>query len=213
MKHFHALLKGLVLQSDRQPDWSASPHAHFRRPFHDCAWAVLVLALGLAAPARAQVVPTADAGGANISAGVMGSGYYFQYSERKVLGYAAFVDLDTRRRIGVEAEGRWLRYHEIAGESAATYLIGARYHYDIGRFKLYGKGLIGEGQFNFPYGLGHGNYFAVAPGAGVDYHLLTRFYWRVDAEYQIWPGFKYGTSSTYTLSSYGLSTGFRVRVF
>lgn len=182
-----------------------------RRLVCSAAWVVLALALAAGLPARAQVVPTADAGGANISAGVMGSGFYLQYGERKILGITAFVDADTRRRLGFEAEGRWLQFRiksDPADVSAATYLIGVRYHYDIGRFQTYGKGLVGFGHFNFPYGLAQGNYLVVAPGAGVDYPLTRKLFWRVDAEYQIWPQFTFGS-----MSSYGVSTGVRFHVF
>ena len=193
----------------RKPQKTADRwHPRCRRTLRPGALVVLVLGLAAALPARAQIVPTADAGGANISAGVMGSGFYLKYGERKMLGIAAFVDVDTRRRLGFEAEGRWLRFHQTADVNAATYLVGGRYHYDINRFQLYGKGLVGVGQFNFPYGLAHGNYLVIAPGAGVDYVLTRRIFWRVDAEYQDWPQFTFGA-----MSSYGVSTGIRFRVF
>jgi hypothetical protein len=146
----------------------------------------------------------------------MGSGFYLQYGERKMLGIAAFVDADTRRRIGFEAEGRWLRFHLTADPgdvNTATYLIGGRYHYDIGRFQLYGKGLVGFGQINLPYGYGHDNCLVIAPGGGVDYLLTRRMSWRVDAEYQSWPQFNYGTKANTPMTSLGVSTGIRVHIF
>ena len=81
----------------------------------------------------------------------MGSGYYLQYGQRKMVGITAFVDADTKRRFGIEAEGRWLEYHQTANVHAETYSIGGRYHFDVGRFAPYAKGLVGFGDFNFPY--------------------------------------------------------------
>jgi len=42
----------------------------------------------------------------------------------------------------------------------------------------------------------------MAPGAGVDYSLNRRIKIRLQAEYQIWPKFTYGS-----LQPYGVSTG------
>jgi len=208
MKRFHVFRKSWI----RKPQETATRWRPLcRRPLRSGALVVLVLGLAAALPARAQIVPTADAGGANISAGVMGSGFYLQYGERKMLGIAAFVDADTRRRLGFEAEGRWLRFHlktDPADVNAATYLIGGRYHYDISRFQLYGKGLVGFGQIDLPYGLGKDSCLVIAPGAGVDYVLTRKIFWRVDAEYQNWPQFRFGA-----MSSFGVSTGIRFRVF
>lgn len=218
MKHVHAFRKGLDPQSGLQPVRLAVRACLIPGPFRLAAGAALLLALCLAVPARAQVTAAGNGGGLSISAGAMASGYYVGYGERKLLGYSVFADADTRRRIGLQAEGHWLRYEKVANSAnrvdASTYLIGGRYHYDFGRsFQVYGKGMIGEGLFKFPYGAGHGSYFVVAPGAGVDYHISGRFFWRADAEYQLWPGFTFGTPATYTMTSYGVSTGFRVRVF
>ena len=81
--------------------------------------------------------------------------------------------------------------------------------HDLREIQPYAKGLIGFGQFNYPYNLGTDNDFVVAPGGGLDFRVTKRIRIRVaDFEYQIWPGFHYGT-----LTSYGLSTGIRVRIF
>lgn len=176
-------------------------------------WAVLLaLCLVMARPATAQVVPAADAGGLKLSAGATASGYYVQYGERKMLGIAGFVDADTNRRIGVEGEARWLLFHQIANVTTTTYMIGPRYYRDYGRFEPYVKGLVGIGEFNFPYNLAKGSYLVIAPGGGVDYRINHRFRLRaVDFEYQMWPQFNYGLNNV-MMSSYGISTGIRVRI-
>jgi len=177
------------------------------------AGASLAVCLALTATARGQVAPSAEAGGLAISAGGTGSGFYLQYGERKMLGISGFVDVDTRRRIGVEAEGRWLEFNQTANVHAETYSIGPRYHMNFRKFQPYAKGLVGIGDMNFTYNLGTGSYLVVTAGGGVDYHLSHRIYIRAaDIEYQIWPQFTYG-GTTSSMTSVGISAGIRVRVF
>lgn len=170
---------------------------------------LLVVWLGLAHAAPAQVVPTADAGSMRLSAGGTLSGYYLDYGEQKLFGPSLFVDADTFRHFGVEGEARWLTFHQTNDKHATTYLIGPRYSRHYGKFEPYVKVLLGVGRFNFPYNLGTDNCLVVAPGAGVDFQLSRRISWRAaDFEYQIWPQFHYGQ-----MSSPGLSTGIRLRIF
>lgn len=171
----------------------------------------ILLAVGFAMgrTAIAQVVPSGDGGGLHIFAGATGSGFSVQYGEQKMLGVSAVVDADTRRSIGLEGEARWLLFHETEDVHATTWLAGPRYHRSMGKFQIYGKGLAGVGEFTFPYNYAHGSYLVIAPGGGVDYALTHRVRLRVaDAEYQYWPQFTFGP-----MSSFGISTGFRIRVF
>ena len=172
---------------------------------------LLVILIGSIGPrlSRAQVVSAGDQGGASLSAGVLGSGYTLQYGQRKMAGIAGFVDFDTKRRLGIEAEGRWLEYFQTANVHAETYSIGGRYHFDVGRFQPYAKGLVGLGDFNFPYNYAHGRYFVVTAGGGLDFHWTHRIYVRaVDFEYQDWPNFTFGN-----MNSFGVNAGLRVRIF
>jgi hypothetical protein len=169
----------------------------------------MALCLGLGCVANAQVVPSADAGGARLSVGGTASGYDLQYGEVKVLGASAFVDADTLRHFGFEGEARWLKFYQTHDINAATYLGGLRYSRYYGRFQPYAKGLIGFGQFNYPYNFAKETTLVIAPGAGVDYRLTRRIRWRaVDFEYQMWPQFHFGQ-----MSSYGVSTGFKFKIF
>jgi len=174
-------------------------------------FAVALLAVCFLHPRAAlcQVVPAGDAGGYNLTVGATATGDYLNYGSRKMLGVAAIADLDTKRRIGIEGEAQWLIFHQTANVHTTTYLIGPRYHLTLGRFQPYVKGLIGIGQFNYPYSYGTDNDFVVEPGAGLDFRVTHRLRIRVaDFEYQMWPQFHYGM-----LTSYGLSTGIRVRIF
>ena len=165
--------------------------------------------LGMAGAASAQVVNSGDQGGFTLSAGATGSGYEVQYGQQKLLGIAAVVDVDTRRRFGLEAEGRWLMFHETNQLHATTWMAGPRYHFTRGKFQFYGKCLIGDGQFYFPHNYARGNYLVYAPGGGVDYRWKHRISFRLaDAEYQIWPQFTFGS-----MSSYGVSAGVLYHIF
>lgn len=171
--------------------------------------ALLAVCLAGLCPASAQVVPAAEAGGLKLTVGATAAGYALQYGERKMLGVAAIADADTNRRIGIEAEAGWLIFHQTANVHTATYLIGPRYHMTFGRFQPYAKGLVGFGRFNYPYNLGQDKDLVIAPGGGVDFRLTRRVQLRLaDFEYQYWPQFHYGA-----LSSFGVSSGVRVRIF
>lgn len=132
------------------------------------------------------------------------SGYYLQYGEKKNLGVAAYVDADSVRRLGLEAEGQWLDFHQANDIHAETYLAGPRYHFNLGRFQPYAKGLGGLGKFNFTYNYAHGTYYVIGAGGGVDYRVAPRWSVRVDGEYQYWPQFTFGA-----MSSGGVTVGVR----
>jgi hypothetical protein len=172
--------------------------------------AVLLAAfLGIARTAAAQVVFSGDKGGFTVVAGGTASAYQVQYGQQKLLGFAGVVDIDTTRRFGLEAEGRWLLYHNPTQVQVKTWLAGPRYHHSWGKFQAYGKGLVGVGQFTFPYGYAHGNYLVLAPGGGVDYRWKRRISFRIaDVEYQIWPQFNFGS-----MTSVGVSAGVRYHIF
>jgi hypothetical protein len=171
--------------------------------------AMLLVALALGRTASAQVLPPGDAGGLSIFAGATASAFSLQYGDRKMLGITPFVDVDTRRDLGFEGEARWLDFHQTDNVHVTTWLAGPRYHRSIGKYQIYGKGLVGIGEFNFPYNYAYGRYLVVAPGGGVDYSLTRRVRLRLlDGEYQYWPQFTFGP-----MSSYGISTGLRIRVF
>jgi hypothetical protein len=180
-----------------------------------CCWLLLpllLLAVCLVPSTQAQTVQAANQGGLPLSAGGTVSGYQLGYGQIKILGGTAFVDADTLHHFGVEGEFRMLTFHLKANqnvdENAKTYLAGPRYSRHYGRFQPYVKGLVGIGQFNYPYNYAKETDLVVAGGGGVDYRLTNRIRWRAaDFEYQMWPQFTFGR-----MSSYGLSSGIRIMI-
>lgn len=157
--------------------------------------------------AVAQSRESATAGRSFVWVGGGASEYYLQYGGEKIIGLTGFVDADSVRRVGIEGEGRWLDLHETHNVHAETFLAGPRYHFDVGRFQPYIKGMAGMGKFNFPYNYATGKYFVIAPGGGVDYFISPRLSVRGDFEYQYWPQFTFGP-----MSSGGLSVSLRYLV-
>lgn len=169
----------------------------------------LALGLCLVAGAQGQTVPDGDAGRLRVSAGVEGSGVYLQYGVRTMGGVTGFVDLDAQNSFGVEMEGRWVELNQRANVHTETYSVGPRYHHSFGNLQAYGKGMVGFGDFNFPYDLARGRFLVATAGGGLDVKLRRRLYVRVaDVEYQCWPQFTYGA-----MSSFVVSAGLRVQVF
>ena len=176
-------------------------------------WAAVLAALAMCldgtCTALAQVVPAGDRGGLIVNVGVLGTGEALQYGNRRMLGITGFVDADTHRRLGIEAEARMLEWRQTFDVHLETYSIGGRYHLNFGRWQPYAKGLAGVGYFNFPYSLATGSYLVVTAGGGVDIRHNRRISFRAaDFEFQNWPQFTFGAMNTTSVS-----TGIRVRVY
>lgn len=169
----------------------------------------LALGQGRVTVAHAQARPAGFQDADILAAGGTGSGYYVQYGERKMLGATAFVDFDRRRPLGIEAEAQWQEYRQFANVHVETYSVGPRYHHAFGRYRPYVKGMVGLGDFNFPYSLANGRYLIVTGGGGADVRLSHHVQIRaVDVEYQDWLQFTFGKMTTLAVSS-----GLRIRIF
>ncbi len=202
MKNFHEYCKGV----GEGPGIMSLTRSRLLRAL---AGAVVAACLGAPGMARAQVLPSAMAGGFRLSAGAAASGSYLQYGQRDLGGVAAFVDAETHHRLGIEGEGRWLEFNQTEQVHVETYSVGLRYHMNFGRFQPYAKGLIGFGDFNFPFGYAHGRYLVVTGGGGMDYRWTDRIHFRLpDVEYQDWPQFTFGA-----MSSVSVSAGVKVGIF
>ncbi|MGA8110042.1 MAG: outer membrane beta-barrel protein [Acidobacteriaceae bacterium] len=106
----------------------------------------------------------------------------------RMQGAGAFVDVQWNSRWAAEGETRFLRFGGYQGETETNYLAGPRYVIiPHGRFRPWGEFLVGAGDIHFPYQIGHGGFFAMAPAGGVDVRLDYRLTVRASYEYQFWP--------------------------
>jgi opacity protein-like surface antigen len=168
--------------------------------------------------ARAQVVPDATVGNPLVTVGGYFSFFDADYAANRVAGPGAFIDWSPPRflHLGLEGEGRWLNLNGANSFSEYNYLVGPRYRIPVSwrRTRPYAKAMVGAGEINFPYHLGYGSYFAIAPGGGVDYDLRPRWKLRADYEYQFWPSAPGipGISSG-ALKPNGVSAGISFQIF
>ena len=157
----------------------------------------------LATVCHGQARYVATGPGSLITIGATASGFQIDYGKRYLGGVGVYADFNATWRIGVEGEARFLRYNQENDTHLSTYLVGPRLSFGKHRFNPYGKVLAGLGRFNFPYDYATGNYFVIAPGAGVDYKVNQRVKLRlIDFEYQEWPQFSFGP-----IHPYGVSAG------
>lgn len=157
--------------------------------------------------APAQALPTATGPGSYVIVGGSLSHFEADYGAGTIQGFSVYIDSNPLWRCGLETEARRMVYPDF-GERQSTLLAGPRWTFRPKGFVPYAKLLVGGGRFEFPYGFGHGDYFVVAPGAGVDLRISSKIRIRlVDFEYQEWPGFTFGA-----LHPYGLSTGISFQI-
>lgn len=162
-----------------------------------------------ASEARAQATPTATGPGSYISLGVAASGFQQDYGQRYIGGETVFVDANLYRRIGAEFEARRLNFRTSEDVKENTYLAGIKISTNPRKLRPYVKLLAGRGTLDFPFHYAVGSYFVVAPSAGLDWHLGSRFSIRVaDFQYQLWPRFTYGE-----LHPYGITSGISFDLF
>jgi len=159
---------------------------------------------------KAQVVPSAFRKPFSLTAGGMVSGFQPNYGPNKLLGMGAYVDLNLFHGVGIEAEGRWLRFHSYQNITQDNYLIGPRVKVlHFWRAQPYVKVLVGFGKMNFENNIATGRFTDISYGGGVDLRVTRRITLRaVDLEYQQWP--KFLSSSLYP---YGASMGIGYRIF
>jgi opacity protein-like surface antigen len=163
--------------------------------------------LGQAAPAVRGGIPPLTAGGYY-------SNFTSDFTPNRLGGAGIYIDWNLLGRLGVEGEARWLRFNQEEGSYEDNYLIGPRYSRRYGKFVPYVKFLMGAGELEFNLNQGHGGYFAMAPGGGLDYRLTSHLTIRlIDYEYQIWPSAPGGGFPSNGLTPNGFSFGAGYRIF
>ncbi|SRR6266567_4361644 len=189
---------------------------------------LVCISISVAVSAHAQVDESATARGFTLTAGGFASGFDPDNNANRVLyfnpngnigtnhlfGPGVYVDAHFTHWFQLEAEARWLRFNQFAGEHQDNYLIGPKVPiYRFGRANLYGKAMIGVGKVTLPNNAqltGEGTLLQFAYGGGIDYKLSRKLSLRaIDFEFQQWPYFL----PTNALYPYGISVGFGYKVF
>ncbi|MGD0798032.1 MAG: outer membrane beta-barrel protein [Acidobacteriaceae bacterium] len=172
---------------------------------------MLALVLSVATSARAQALPTATAKGAF----QVGAGFTYakpDYGQGAIKGASGFADFDFGLHFGVEADIHYIAFVTPNDLAENTYLAGPRFILPFGRFKLYGKALVGDGDLVIQEqqdnaGRLSGNFFAYAFGGGLDIqatqHIVVR---AIDLESQHW---SYQSGLTPTVITVGAAYRFR----
>jgi len=170
--------------------------------------ASLAASLATGRAASTQALPTATGPGTYLIVGGTFSDFESDYGKQAVTGAGVYVDSNLFWRYGIETEARRIVYPHF-GESHSTLLAGPRWSFRAKGLVPYVKLLAGGGRFDFPFGYAHGNYFVIAPGAGLDLRLGEKLRLRlIDVEVQDWPSFTYGP-----LHPYGVSAGISFQVY
>ncbi len=174
-----------------------------------CITAITLIACFATRQSHGQALPTATGPGSYTTVGVTGSFFNVNYGQRSVGGIALYIDGNLYHREGAEFQVQSLRFNQQGGTRETTYLIGPRYSFRDFGFVPYVKVLAGIGNFTFPYGYGKGNYFVLAPAAGLDYTLSKRINLRlINIEYHDWLQFRVGKPHPY-----GAIAGISFRVY
>jgi opacity protein-like surface antigen len=168
--------------------------------------------------ARAQAVYSGEGPGHPLWAGAeysnIRASFPYQSSQR-LQGMGVFADFHLNYRLGLVGDARFLPSGGFQGSTESTYLAGPKvFFFRQGKIHPYGKLLAGVGRIHYPYGIGDASYFALAPGAGIDYRLRRRWMLRFEYEYQLWldsPGF--ANEPTHKLTPNGFNLGVAYRVF
>lgn len=136
---------------------------------------------------------------------------FSEASHQPSFGEGAYVDFKFSRWVQVEAEGRWLHFHQYGGVAQGNYLIGPKVSVlQARRTTVYAKALGGYSNMNFGVNQGYGQYTTLAFGGGLDWKVTRRLSIRaLDFEYQYWPSWAQNS----TLSPYGASMGIGYRIF
>jgi hypothetical protein len=171
---------------------------------------VLIIGLLGVLGADAQAKPAGVGPGLYTTVGIAGSAFQTDYGKTIMYAPTIYVDAHIHRYFGIEAEARFLRYGGKNGVQMDEYMVGPRYVFKPEGWVPYVKMPVGLAKMKFPYGLATGNYFVMAPGAGLEKWIANdNIHIRlIDVEYQLWPQFTYGT-----LHPYGVSAGISFRVW
>lgn len=177
-----------------------------------------VLAFLLAAAfARAQTAADAYATGPSLWAGAEFSNMQAGFpngSSVRLQGIGGFVNYNWSHAIGLEAHVRFLSFDSWYGETQQDYLAGPRYTFLHNRkWRPFAEFQVGMVRIEYPFSLGTGASFTMAPGGGLEYQLSRRFSARATYEYQyLFNSPNFANEPQFGIRPNGFQAGFAYRI-
>jgi opacity protein-like surface antigen len=148
---------------------------------------VMVGCAGVAGMAAAQTVVDGRGGAASLWAGAEYASYKAGFpidSSVQLSGIGAFATYNLNRHYAVEMHARFLNLNSWNGETEQDYLAGPRYTFLRGeKLRPFAMFQVGYVKIQYPFQMGTGTSFAMAPGGGVEYRLGRK--WSVRGAYEL----------------------------
>jgi hypothetical protein len=165
-----------------------------------------------------QVVASAYKDNPSVWAGAEFANYHagFPYgSGLRLSGFGFFVTYNRTHHIGLEGHARFLDINSWYGETEQDYLAGPRYTFLAKeKWRPFADFEIGGVRIHYPFQIGVGDQFAMAPGGGLEYWVNHRFSVRGVYEYQILPNSPNFTNEPhFGVNPNGVYGGVSMRVF
>ena len=167
---------------------------------------------------NSQVVPDAFEGNPSLWGGFEFANYKaaFPYgSGLRLSGPGAFVTFNWTHHIGFEGHARFLDLNSWNGETEQDYIAGPRYTFFMSRhWRPFVTVGVGGVRIHYPFSIGTGNQFAVAPGGGLEYRITRRVSVRGVYEFQYLPNSpNFSNEPHFGMDPNGVYGGFSIRAF
>lgn len=147
---------------------------------------MVVVCAAVSGPVQAQTVADARGGAASLWAGVEYGAYKAGFprdSTVQLNGIGAFGTYNWNRHYALEMHARFLNMQSWYGETEQDYLAGPRYSFLRGeKLRPFAMFQVGFVKIQYPFSMGTGTSFAMAPGGGVEYRLGRK--WSVHGAYE-----------------------------
>ena len=147
---------------------------------------VALLLCAFAPRAGAQAAASAKGSGQSIWAGASFLNMNPAFpngTDVRMNGFGFYGEFDWSHHVAVEASADFLRLNSYYGETQSAYLAGPKYIFlRSNKWRPYARLGVGAVRVHFPFALGDGSYFTLAPAGGLEYRLDR--HWAARAECQ-----------------------------
>jgi opacity protein-like surface antigen len=133
----------------------------------------------------------------------------------RVSGIGVIGNYNWNHQFGLEMHARFLSFGSWHGETEQDYLVGPRYTLlHSNKWRPYADFKVGLVKIQYPFSMGSGNSFTMAPGGGLERRLNLKLSARAAYEYQILSNSPNFTNEPkFGIKPNGFSAGITYRIF